>query len=107
MLASVRQPRTNKSLARDAKNFMTNLQVWMMPLRASPKIGLHLYRRRMKLEFALPAKIFYFKRASHSCRRHNNAALRILDIIEPTAKASKGRGGHARAEGAGSHPALL
>src|SRR5215468_11040784 len=43
---TARQLRMNKSLARNARNFIKYLLICVLPLGAGPKIGLHFYRRR-------------------------------------------------------------
>src|SRR5215472_1284862 len=55
---TARQLRMNKSLARNARNFIKYLLICVLPLGAGPKIGLHFYRRRIKAEFAPPAEFF-------------------------------------------------
>src|SRR5215472_8146802 len=55
---TARQLRTNKSLARNAKNFIIHLLYLSVAPQGRPKIGLHLYRRRIKAKFAPPAEFF-------------------------------------------------
>src|SRR5215472_1165306 len=55
---TARQLRMNKSLARNAKNFIIHLPYLCVAPQGRPRIGLHLYRRRIKEEIAHLAEFF-------------------------------------------------
>ena len=59
LLATAKHPRPNQSVARNARNFIEHLLICVLPFRAGPIIGLHLYRRRIAAEFAPQAEFFF------------------------------------------------